>query len=283
MKERLPFLLFLLLLLSCGRKSIEEKVQTLIERNRYREALSLIERTGDNAPSLKILKATIYVRTGRFEKAYETLRKLSTIPKERENDFKELLLCIADSSLYYNRRYLAKESLLLLISHFPRINLGERYSFLGDYYFYQGEYKRALEFYNRYLDAGGTFKNVAPSYMRSLYELGEYGKILDLKEKVRRGEFAEVDWIVGNTLYKLALQSLDSEEYDSTILYTDMFLKWETPRILLDDIYFLRGKAFAMLGDTLNAIKNLKKVLNVFRARTPLKDSARILLRELSQ
>jgi tetratricopeptide (TPR) repeat protein len=280
---RIPSIILLFFLLSCTREKPWERAEKLMETGNYSEAERILRRTDLSHPMVKILLGEIYTNTGRYEKALSILKEVKEpLSEDMRGRLFSSLISLAQTAKEIGYRYIAKEAYEIILQHEPEYDLGDGFLFLGNYYFYHGEYSDALKYYTLYLESGGRLKSFLPSYLRTLFELEKYDEIISLRDSVIKGKSAEIDWIVGNALYEKAKINFEAGYPDSTILYAKAFLRWGSPRVLLDDVYYIMGKAYEFLDDTVNAIKSYRESIINSQGRSPLQDSARMRIQLLT-
>lgn len=276
LKSLLILLPLMLISLTCSREKPWEKAEKLIEMGNYSEAERILLKSDTTEPMVKILLGEIYTNTGRYEKALSILRSIEkTISEDTRGRLFSALISLAQIAREIGYRYIASESYEIILEHEPEYDLGDGFYFLANYHFYLGQYSKALKYYTYYLETGGRLKEFLPSYLRTLYELKEYDKIIVLRDSVTQGKSAEIDWIVGNAFYEKAKSNFERGYPDSAIIYSESFLKWGAPKVLIDDVYFIMGKSYEFLDDTANALKAYRETILNSQGRSPLLDSAR--------
>lgn len=125
---------------------------------------------------------------------------------------------------------------------------------LGDQYFKRGEYNKAIQSYNEYI-------NLYPEHLKSIYnrgrayeEIGEFDKALEDFRHVLKRDPENVNAILSlaNNYY------VRQKDYENTIFYVDKALEFDKKNALA---YVLKGRANQKLGNTNEALENYNKAI----------------------
>ena len=128
-------------------------------------------------------------------------------------------------------------------------------SLIGDQYFEEGEYTKAVEAYNEYL-------SLKPRHVKTIYnrgrcyqELGEYKKALEDFNTV-----IKLDPINENALLSIGQEMYRREEYKSATFYSEKVLEKDPNNTMA---YYLMGRAHHKQGHIRDAIHNYTTAINL--------------------
>jgi len=277
------FLIIFILIGSCKRKSLEERVEELIEANELRKAEWILLKKDTSEIKVKILLGEVYRIQGREEEALKVYLSCG-IPgsEEEKNKLVEGLFKLGYQSERKGKKHLARASYERILLIQPEYDLGEGFRLLAELYFSRHDYEKASDYYRRYLESGGESTRVLLNYSRTLYEIDSFFNVTEMEEELKKLESAEAYWILGNSLLKVAEKLKEKEEEDSSLLFLSRLIALGRPEVLMDDAFYLKGTILERKGDTLSAIRCYRKVLHLLKGKSPLRKSARRRLRELT-
>ena len=144
---------------------------------------------------------------------------------------------------------------------------------LARHYFQNGEFGRALPYYQRALAA--AVDSTPPVIMEvgtALEEVGDCARALTLferyREMVRPWERSEVDWHIGNCSLMLGRGLRAEGEIEEALASIDRILEVGEPRNLIPQAWFERGEILSGLGQCDAALEAYRRVRELYPAGT---------------
>ena len=151
----------------------------------------------------------------------------------------------------------------------PAIGVGEMTLSLARHYFENGEYGRALPFYQMALaEATDSVPEVVFEVGRAYEEIGDCEHALVSFERfrtmVRAWERGEVDWYIGTCAFNIARElrtrSLDPAELQRALELVDRTVEVGEPRNIQAQAWFEKGEILSELGDCQGAMEAYAQV-----------------------
>jgi len=152
----------------------------------------------------------------------------------------------------------------------PGIGIGDMTLPLARHYFANGEYGRALPFYQFALaDASDSLPDVVFEVGRAHEEIGDCEHALVFFEQfrtmVRPWERAEVDWYIGTCAFNIAKElrtrpSLDPMELERALALIDRTVEVGEPRNIQAQAWFEKGEILVEMGDCDGAMEAYAQV-----------------------
>jgi tetratricopeptide (TPR) repeat protein len=151
----------------------------------------------------------------------------------------------------------------------PGIGVGEMTLSLARHYFTNGEYGRALPFYQIALaDATDSLPEIVLEVGQAYEEIGDCEHALVSFERfrvmVRPWERGEVDWYIGTCAFNIARQlrtrSLDPEGMQRALELIDRTVEVGEPRNIQAQAWFEKGEILAELGECQAAMEAYAQV-----------------------
>ncbi|MEO0230320.1 MAG: tetratricopeptide repeat protein [candidate division WOR-3 bacterium] len=281
-------IIFLLLNSLVFAKDLEKEVQKLMEKGKLHQAENLLyeaQARGEFSPKIQLLLAKIYFLRKDYKNAYETLMGIEN-PQDVETKFKLLTFLkeFGDSALSLKYRGMAINVFYKLYTIDPTYSLGSRARILANYMMEQGDFETAKKLYDKFLEEGGSIDEIIPNFVRCLYMASKWREIVKYAPKiVRVKEDAELQFILGESYYNLAKYYHDMEMPDSALAYVNLLIQFGTPKIYLDDAYFLRGLILYDQGETQKALESFYKVLAIAPPRSAIARKAREKINEIEK
>lgn len=269
-------------------RDLEKKVQKLIEKGKLHQAENLLyeaQAQGEFSPKIQLLLAKIYFLRRDYKNAYETIMGIES-PQDAETKVKLLAFLreFGDSALSLKYRGMAVNVFYKLYTIDPTYNLGQRAKILANYVLEQGDYETAKKLYDKFLEEGGSKDEIIPNYVRCLYMSSKWNEIVKLSPKiVKVKEDAELQFILGESYYNLAKYYHNAEIPDSALKYVNLLIQFGTPKIYLDDAYFLKGLILYEQGETQKALESFYKVLTIAPPRSAIARKAREKINEIEK
>ncbi len=151
----------------------------------------------------------------------------------------------------------------------PGVGVGDMTLPLARHYFANGEYGRALPFYEIALaDASDSLPDVVFEVGRAHEEIGNCERALvffdQYRTMVRPWERAEVDWYIGtcafNVAKELRTRALEPHELERALGLIDRTVQVGEPRNIQAQAWFEKGEIMAELGDCQGAMEAYAQV-----------------------
>ena len=162
--------------------------------------------------------------------------------------------------------------------------LGYRANLLANYLMDQGDFETAKKLFDKFLDEGGNLDEILPSYVRCLYMLNKWNEIVRFSSKILKiKEDAELQFILGETYYNLGRHYKEMDMPDSALYYLNLLIQFGTPKIYLDDAYFLKGQIYYEMGEREKALESFYKVLTIAPPRSAIARRAREMINEIEK
>jgi tetratricopeptide (TPR) repeat protein len=251
---------------ACATRATEESAvrrgDQAFALGNYEEALAeyrLAVRQGADDPRTTVRVAHTYAIMGRVVDAsayyVESASKEEGLADQAVAD----LMRLARESLANGDRFAMATAVETSLRLRPGLGVGEMSLPLARHYFGNGEYGRALPFYQIAM-AGAT-----DSVPEIVFEVGlAYEEIRDcrhaliyferFREMVRRWERGEVDWYIGTCAFNLARElrarpALEEEELEQALILIDRTVEVGEPRNIQAQAWFEKGKILAEMGE----------------------------------
>ena len=156
-------------------------------------------------------------------------------------------------SMYYISMRLNFLIFFLLLSF--TFSCQDENSLIGDQYFENGQYEKALEAYNDYL-------KLKPRHVKTIYnrgrcyqELGHYDKAMKDFNLV-----IKLDGNNENALLSIGQEMYRREDYNSTVFYCEKVIEKDPNNAMS---YYLMGRANHKQGHTRTALNNYNTAINI--------------------
>lgn len=251
---------------ACATGSTEEgavrRGDQAFARGNYDEALAeyrLAVRQGADDPRTTLRVAHTYAIMGRVDDAsayyVESASKEEGLADQAVSD----LMRLARQSLAKGNHFAMATAVETSLRLRPGLGVGEMSLPLARHYFGNGEYGRALPFYQNAM-AGAT-----DSVPEIVFEVGlAYEEIRDcrhaliyferFREMVRPWERGEVDWYIGRCAFNRARElrarpALEAEEMEQALILVDRTLEVGEPRNIQAQAWFEKGEILAEMGE----------------------------------
>lgn len=233
----------------------------------------------EDAPSLARVAHT-YVRLGRVEEARDFYRRGvqvdATLADQAAADF----LHLARDAAAREDRFQMASAMDAALSFGPGMSVQEMALPLARHYFENGEYGRALPFYQKAIaEAGDSVPDLVFEIGQAYEQIGdcEQGLVYfeRYREMVRPWERSEVDWYIGSCSFRLAVakraQVPDDDEarakpeaiqtLQEALALVNRTIEVEAPRNLMGQAWFERGEIQSRLGNCQEALDSYEQVI----------------------
>ncbi len=276
-------IVIVLLLKLTTHKSTEERISEYITEGNYPAAIELIEKEySPNDPLYHILKARVYTAKGDY---YQSLTELQSVVYNSLDDKKKAKLLaelveLAQKTAREHKDQIARKAYEYILQLEPDYELGEGFKFLAEFYFKSGDFGHSIPYFERYINSSSLIDSVIDHYIKALYEIGDYRRIVRYKDTIiEKGNRDSYTYLL-LSLYKLARFAYESGNYTDAIGYLTQFFDltqkigrpryiWEDAELLLADSYKQLGKYdmakkhyenVAVFGETANKKKALERL-----------------------
>ena len=251
---------------ACATRATEESAvrrgDQAFALGNYEEALAeyrLAVRQGADDPRTTVRVAHTYAIMGRVDDAsayyVESASKEEGLADQAVAD----LMRLARESLANGDRFAMATAVETSLRLRPGLGVGEMSLPLARHYFENGEYGRALPFYQNAM-AGAT-----DSVPEIVFEVGlAYEEIRDcrhaliyferFREMVRPWERGEVDWYIGTCAFNFARELrgrlvLEEGELEQALILIDRTVEVGEPRNIQAQAWFEKGEILAEMGE----------------------------------
>ena len=252
----------------------------------YEEALAeyrLAVRQGAADPSITGRIAHTYAIMGRVDDAgayyLETSSKDEGFADQAVSDLMRLALDAKEN----NDRFAMATAVETALRLRPGIGVGDMSLPLAQHYFKNGEYGRALPFYQSAMaDATDSLPEIVFEIAQAYEEIGDCDHALigfeRFREMVRPWERGEVDWYIGTCAFSLAGDLISSpaageQELERALELVDRIVEVGEPRNIQAQAWFQKGEILDQLGACEEAMEAYEQVRYVDQAG-PLLDRA---------
>lgn len=264
MKRSIPFPLVLLMAAAaCTTRQTEENAvrrgDEAFAQGDYDEALAeyrLAVRQGAEGPEVATRVAHTYAVMGRVDDAgsyyLDAAARDSVVADQAVSD----LMRLARDAQARQDRFAMAEAVETALTLRPGIGVGDMSLPLARHYFQNGEYGRALPFYQKALqEAADSVPEIVFEVGQAHEEIGDCEHALfffeQFRSMVRPWQRGEVDWYIGTCAFNIArdLQgSSDPEELERALELIDRTVDVGEPRNIQAQAWFEKGEILSELG-----------------------------------
>jgi tetratricopeptide (TPR) repeat protein len=154
------------------------------------------------------------------------------------------------------------------VQFLPGLSVEELALPLARQYFRQGQFGRALPYYQRALGASSDSAADVLMEVGTAYEqIGDCGRALDMFERyrgtTRPWNRTEIDWHIGTCSLQLASQRRADGERDEALRLVDRMIELGEPRNELPQAWFDKGEILSDLGQCDAAMDAYRRVRSV--------------------
>lgn len=236
-------------------------------QGKYKEALAeyrlAVRQGADDAPTLARVAHT-YAVMDRVDDAGsfydEAVQKDSTYTDEAVSD----LMHMAGEARARNDRFAMASAVERALRLRPGLGVGDMALDLARHYFKNGEYGRALPFYQKALtEATDSAPEIIFEVGQAHEEIGDCDHALVLFERYRvklpRWKRDEVDWYIGTCSFDVARdirsrREVTDQDLEAALEMVNRTLELATPRNIQAQAWFDKGEILSDLGDCSGAM-----------------------------
>jgi tetratricopeptide (TPR) repeat protein len=263
-----PLSLSLILLLTAGACTTRASEENALRRGDeafaqgdFDEALAeyrLAVRQGAEGPEVAARVAHTYAMMGRVDDAGGYYIEAAARDPELADQGVSDLMRLAWDAQDRQDRFAMATAVETALELRPGIGVGDMSLPLARHYFENGEYGRALPFYQKALgDAADSVPEIVFEVGRAHDEIGDCEHALFFFEQframVRPWERGEVDWYIGTCAFNIARDlrrrtTLEPEELDRALELIDRTVEVGEPRNIQAQAWFEKGEILSELG-----------------------------------
>ena len=265
--KRSLLLLMLASTYACSPRATEESAlrrgDEAFAQGQYDEALAeyrLAVRQGADDPSTLLRVAHTFALLGRVDDAgtyyVDAAARDETLADQAVSD----LMRLARESRNNGDRFAMAMAVETAMDLLPGLGVGDMSLPLARHYFENGEFGRALPFYQKAMtEATDSVPEVVFEVGQAYEEVGDCEHALiyfeRYREMIRRWERAEVDWYIGSCAYSRAREvrsdraGLSDEDLERALQLVDRTLEVGEPRNIQAAAWFEKGEILSDMGE----------------------------------
>jgi len=263
-------------LLGCSPRASEENAvrrgDVAFAQGDFEEALAeyrLAVRQGADDPATAARVAHTYAMMSRVDDAGAYYRDAAGRDPELADQAVSDLMRLAREAHAANDRFAMATAVETALELRPGIGVGDMTLSLARHYFTNGEYGRALPFYQIALaEATDSLPEIVFEVGQAHEEIGDCEHALVFFEQframVRPWERGEVDWYIGTCAFNIARElrsrTLDPEELQRALELIDRTVEVGEPRDIQAQAWFEKGESLAELGECQAAMEAYAQV-----------------------
>jgi len=265
--KRSLVLLTLAATFACSPRATEESAlrrgDEAFAQGQYREALAeyrLAVRQGADDPSTLVRVAHTFALLGRVDDAGTYYVDAAARDEAWADQAVSDLMRLAVDARGTGDRFAMATAVETALGLRPGLGVGEMALPLARHYFENGEFGRALPFYQKAMgEATDSIPEVVFEVGQAYEEVGDCEHALIYferhREMIRRWERAEVDWYIGSCAYSLArdLRSgragVDEQDLERALQLVERTLEVGEPRNIQAQAWFEKGEILSDMGE----------------------------------
>jgi len=221
----------------------------------------------EGGPTTELRLAHAYATLGRVDEAGDHYRNAVESDASLADQAAADLLRLADRAEEDRDRYASAAAAELAMNVQPQVGIGRLALPLARYYVDNGEFDRALPFFQRAIntlppdEAGQVLFEIGRAYER----VGECGQALTYLERFRRvasrRDRAEVNWLIGSCSFELGQRLARAGRSSEALGYIDRTIALGEPQSVLAQAHFEKAEILARAGNCRAAIEAFTQVL----------------------
>ena len=232
----------------------------------------LAARQGESAEAYARVGHT-FAELGRVDEARDFYARASQQDHRWADQAGSDLLHLARAAEARSDRFQMASAVETALQFLPGLSVEELALPLARHYFGNGEFGRALPFYQRSLAASAdSAADVLMEIGTAYEEVGDCGRALQVFERHREQrppwDRSAVDWHIGTCSFQLARQRRDEGVGDEALQLVDRTLEVGEPRNILPQVWFEKGEILSELGDCDGAVAAYRRVRQLDPAGT---------------
>ncbi|GEM_PF-3890780 len=242
------------------------------------------ETTPFEQDELNILLGIAYTRTRKYGRAKDILFSVTPEDNRLKKILADALVELGDSARKIGYRKMAKECYEIALLNDPQIELGDRYLLLVRESYRIGDCDLVIRFSSRYINETHDTSRVFTKYVDCLYQEGKWATIDSLKDYFKRhGRIRDMGWALGEAMYNMAVEKMsEGKIMTAKDILEELVNEIKSPRVLLDEAYFLLGGIFEELQNPDSALDMYYKCMQTsLTPRSPLYKESVVKVREL--
>ena len=257
--------LLALLVAACSPRATEvsavRRGDEAFAQGNYEEALAeyrLAVRQGADDPNVTVRVAHTYAKMGRVDDA--GVYYVDAVAREPELIDQAVadLMRVARDALARSDEFAMANAVETALELRPGIGVGRLSLPLARHYFENGQYGRALPFYQKAMaETADSVPAIVFEVGRAHEEIGDCEHAIvffeRFREMVRPWERDEVDWYIGTCAYRIATDLLDdrsvsADDLERALELVDRTVALGEPRNIQADAWFQKGEILSELG-----------------------------------
>ena len=273
----------------CSRENPVKEAQKLIEKGEYKKAVEYLRETSkETSPfeqdELNILLGIAYIRTRKYGQAKDILFSITPESNRLKELLAKALVELGDSARKIGYKKMAKEAYEIALLNDPEIKLGDRYLLLVRESYIIGDCDLVIRFSARYIAETHDTSRVFTKYVDCLYQEGKWATIDSLKEYfIKHKRIRDMGWALGEAMYNIAVEKMSMGKIEEAKdVLEELVNEVKSPRVLMDEAYFLIGGIFEELQYPDSALDMYYKCMQTsLTTRSPLYKESVVKIREL--
>jgi tetratricopeptide (TPR) repeat protein len=273
---RCSLLLCAAALLACSPRATEENAvrrgDEAFAQGDFEEALAeyrLAVRQGADDPGTAARVAHTYAMMSRVDDAGSYYKDAAARDPGLADQAVSDLMRLAREAHASNDRFAMATAVETALELRPGVGFGDMTLSLARHYFTNGEYGRALPFYQIAMaEAADSVPEIVLEVGQAHQEIGDCEHALVFFEQfrtmVRPWERGEVDWFIGTCAFNIASElrnrTLDPEELNRALELIDRTVEVGEPRNIQAQAWFEKGEILAELGECQAAMEAYAQV-----------------------
>lgn len=246
-----------------------------------------VRQGSDGAPVLARVAHT-YVRLGRVDEALDYYRQATTADSTWRDQAASDFIHLARQAARRDDRFQMASAIEAAVAFRPGVSVQDVALSLARHFFQNGEYGRALPFYQRALaTAADSVPDLVFEIGQAYEEIGDCRRALvyfeRFRETIPRWQRDEVDWYVGSCAYQLAVQGREAakrmvqdagddlpalprpyvEALEAALVFVNRTVEVGAPRNMLGQAWFERAEILASLGECDAALSSFERVRRI--------------------
>lgn len=263
--------LFALLLIACssGPEKNLEKAEALIEKERFRDAVAVLQKLEEQKPTPKVyyLLGLCYARMKDMVRVERYFDLALAGDSAYRSEVIGTYILLGEEYFRSSQPDLATHAFEEVLELSPYTDLQEYFYAMGDYYYKKENYDKAIDYYRRGLLFVSDSKRAVQAKRNIVQSYYSLGKNLDAFELcvqfLKEDRDEDLLYQKGTIAYELALESFEDKDVARCMDYLNKVIEAGHPVPLQDDAHFLMGEINLELGEYERAKANFESVLRL--------------------